>query len=621
MKKILQLLLLLFILFYQYESYAAVAMFKTDVDVEYGIIKGTITIASSKKEQVVLTPYDDMHILSDDTRVVYSKNTNSYVINIDELSPVVMSYIKHPAKHIDRINKDFISIYTSIIPYISNIEKAEVYLTMPEGFSGLISEFFSVDKIKDNTNTFLYTYNRLPKSIYLAASTNYTIKTVMQNNVKIFSLLFKEHEDLSYKILQKSAYYIEMYERLFEVKFPYDSFLVVEDVLPYGHAMDGMAVFGKAIIDKPFIYERSLGHEVLHQYFGSSIECNMKDGNFLEAVTTYFADYYYEKENRIKYRKDVLSEYEAYVGNNGFPLKDFEYNAGKKEQSVGYGKGLMVLHMAKNIVGEEAFMRGIRSFVKDKMFSSASWYDLLKYIGTDDDFYNTWILKNENIALFVDNIIYKDKQLSFNLVRKGGQQQLNVPFIHISNGEMKAGSFLTSIGGNNITYTLNDDNDTFILDGSYHLMRHLYTSELHPAFYYLFGSDDIVYAGLSNTDKLFRDVFPNIGEVVHIRKLNLHHIKNKNIIISLDNQIPANVAELLKDSINFTFDMGNTTYAVIRNPYSKGNKFIMFAFNASNTTLKRLIHYGSYSYISFKDNKLEDKKEEDSPYGIKIYGK
>ena len=68
MKKILQLLLL-FILFYQYESYAAVAMFKTDVDVEYGIIKGTITIASSKKEQVVLTPYDDMHILSDDTRV------------------------------------------------------------------------------------------------------------------------------------------------------------------------------------------------------------------------------------------------------------------------------------------------------------------------------------------------------------------------------------------------------------------------------------------------------------------------------------------------------------------------------------------------------------------------
>lgn len=620
MKKLLPVILL-FMLFTKYESYAAVAMFKTDVDADYGIIKGTITIASSKKEQVVLTPYDDMQILSDDARVKYSKKTDSYIINIDEFSPVILSYIKHPSKYIDRINKDFISIYTSVTPQITNITKAEIYLTMPEKFSGLLSEFFSLDKVKDSTNTFLYTYNRLPKNIYLAASKDYVIKNIMQNNVKIYSLLFKEHEKLSYKILQKSAYYIEMYENLFGVKFPYNSFMVVEDIMPYGHAMNGMAVFGKSIIDKPFIYERSLGHEVLHQYFGSSIECNMKDGNFLEAVTTYFADYYYEKENRIKYRKDIISEYEAYVGNNGFPLKDFQYNAGKKEQAIGYGKGLMVLHMAKNVVGEEAFMKGIRAFVKDKMFSSASWYDLLKYIGTDDDFYNTWILQNDNIALFIDNIVYKDKELSFNLIRKNGPKQVNVPFIHTSKGESKAGYFLTNIGSNNVTYKLYDDNDTFVIDSSYHLMRHLYTNELSPAFYYLFGSDDVVYAGLSSSDDLFNDIFGNITEVVHIRKLNIHHIKNKNIIISLDNQIPAHIAELFKGVVNFTFDMGNTTYAVVKNPYSKGNKFIMFAFNADKNTLKRLMHYGSYSYVSFKDNKLVNKKEENSPYGIKVYGK
>ena len=367
MRKIL--LFLIFIIFLTSKSYAAVTMIKSYVDADYGIIKGTITIASTKKEQVVIIPYDDMQILYDDRRVTYNKKAGKYIVEIDELSPVIISYIKHPSKYIDRITSNYVAIYSSIVPNISNIERAELYLTLPNGFQGLLSEFFSITPVKDKANTFLYIYNKMPKSIYLAASPDYIIKNVTQNNVKIYTLLFKEHEDLSYKLLQKSAYYIEMYEKLFSASFPYDSFMVVEDHMPYGHAMNAMAVFGKSIIDKPFVYDRSLGHEVLHQYFGSAIECSMTDGNFLEAITTYFSDYFYEKDDGIKYRKDILSEYEAYAGKKGFPLKEFEYNAGKLEQAVGYGKGLMVLHMAKNIVGEEAFMNGIRAFIKDKMYS------------------------------------------------------------------------------------------------------------------------------------------------------------------------------------------------------------------------------------------------------------
>ncbi len=618
MKKIL-LLLFVFTLLFQYKAISAVLLVKSEVNTDYGIIKGTITIASSKKEQVNLTLYEDMQIFTDDARVI--KQNDGYIVTVDELSPVILSYIKRPTQWVDRISDDFISIYSSIIPYISNIEKAEIYLTLPQGFSGLLSELFSVDEVSNKENTFCFTFNKMPKSIYLAAAKDYVIKTVIQNNVKIFTLLFKEHENLSYQILQKSAYYIEMYENLFNAKFPYDSFMVVEDELPFGHALNGMAVFGKAIIDKPFIYERSLGHEVLHQYFGSGIECSMKDGNFLEAITTYFSDYFYEKENRIDYRKGAVLEYTAYNNTGSKPLKDFVYNSSKKEQALGYGKGLMVLHMAKNIVGEDAFMNGIRAFIKDKMYSSASWYDLLSYIGTDDEFYNTWILQDENIALYIDNITYRDKELAFNIIIKGGHPQVLVPFIHIHNGEYKGGNILTNAGSNAVTYKLKDDNDTFIIDGSYHLMRYLYNSEITPAFNFIFGSDEVLYAGSRNTDKIFKDTFKNIEEVVHIRKLSLHHIKNKNIIISLENQVPANVAELLKGAYNFIFNMGETTYAVIKNPYSKGDKFIMFAFNADRNTLKRLNHYGTYSYIAFKDNNIVDKKEDKTLNGIKIYGK
>ena len=167
MRKIL--LFLIFILFLINKSYAAVAMIKSNIDADYGIIKGSITIASTKKEQVIIMPYDDMKILYDDRRVTYNEQANKYIVEIDELAPVIISYIKHPSKYIDRIKSDYIAVYSSIIPSISNIENAELYLTLPNGFYGLVSEFFSISQVKDKTNTFLYTYNNLPhfRAIFL----------------------------------------------------------------------------------------------------------------------------------------------------------------------------------------------------------------------------------------------------------------------------------------------------------------------------------------------------------------------------------------------------------------------------------------------------------------------
>ena len=71
----------------------------------------------------------------------------------------------------------------------------------------------------------LFTYNNPPKNIYFAASTNYIIKKVTQKNIDIYTLLFKEHENLSYKLLQKAAYYIEMYD--FEHSMEEDRYIAI----------------------------------------------------------------------------------------------------------------------------------------------------------------------------------------------------------------------------------------------------------------------------------------------------------------------------------------------------------------------------------------------------------
>ncbi len=616
MKKI-TLILLIFFAFYC-KSFAAIAMIKSEIDTNLNMIKGSITITSTKSEIITITLYENMQLLSDDKRITYNKNNNQYTITLDGLSPVILSYIKHINTEVDTINKDFISIYSSIVPAITNIEKAELYITMPENFQGLASQFVTYNQ---NENTILFTYNTLPKSIFFAASNNYIIKKITQKNIDIYTLLFKEHENISYKLLQKAAYYIEMYENLFSSHFPYHNFIIVEDINPYGHALPSMAVFGSSIIGKDFVAELSLGHEVLHQWFGAAIECNMVDGNFLEAITTYFADYFYEKDNRIKYRKDILTKYQAYAKNNNFPLKDFVYNASKKEQSIGYGKGLMVLHMAKNKVGEDAFMTGIRNFIKDKMYSTASWKDLLIYIGMNENFYNSWIKNNDDILININNIVFQNNTLNFDLIRKGGEEEINIPFSHISTNNTINGKFKTKKGINKIAYNLKSDNDTLIIDDRYDLMRALYPNEIAPSFDFLFGADNILFAESKNEDSYFKQIFTNINETIHIRKLSLHHLKDKNIIISMENTVPQSVASILKNNLNFTFEIGNTTYKIISNPYSQGDKFIMFSFNATKESLLKLTHYGSYSYITLNNNTVTAKEKYTTPNGIKIFGR
>ncbi len=610
--------ILLIILAFYYKSFAAAAIIKSEIDINLNMIKGSITIASTKAETVTVSLYDDMQLLCNDKRIKYNKNSKEYIISLDGLSSVIFSYIKNITSKTDTISKDFISVYSSIIPVVTNIENAELYINIPENFQGLASQFVTYSQ---NKNIMVFTYNNLPKSIYFAASTNYIIKKITQKNIDIYTLLFKEHENLSYKLLQKAAYYIEMYENLFSSHFPYHNFIIAEDVNPYGHALASIAVFGSAIIDKDFIAERSLGHEVLHQWFGAAIECSMTDGNFLEAVTTYFSDYFYEKDDRIKYRKEILTKYQAYAAEKSFPLKYFMYNAGKKEQSIGYGKGLMVLHMAKNKAGDDAFMTGIRKFISDKLYSTASWKDLLAYIGMDDDFYRNWIHNKDDIILSVNNAVFQDNTLAFNLIRKGGEEEVDIPFTHISENHTVTGKFKTKKGVNQIMYNLKSDNDTFIIDDRYDLMRTLYPAEIAPSFDYLFGADEILFAGNKNENKLFERVFPNIKETVHIRKLSIHHLKDKNIIIAMENIVPQTVAELFKSKLIFAFEIGNTTYKVVRNPYSQGDRFIMFSFNHTKESLNKLTHYGSYSYITLNKNEVTAKEKNTMPNGIKIFGR
>ncbi len=60
--------------------------------------------------------------------------------------------------------------------------------------------------------------------------------------------------------------------------------------------MPTYTLLGQDIVRLPFIVETSLGHEILHQWFGNLVYIDYEKGNWAEGLTTYLADHLYEEQ-------------------------------------------------------------------------------------------------------------------------------------------------------------------------------------------------------------------------------------------------------------------------------------------------------------------------------------
>ncbi len=78
-------------------------------------------------------------------------------------------------------------------------------------------------------------------------------------------------------------------------EYPFDGFSVVASPLPTGFGMPTLTYLGAQVIRLPFIRDTSLGHEVLHNWWGNSVYPDYARGNWAEGLTTFMADYAYKE--------------------------------------------------------------------------------------------------------------------------------------------------------------------------------------------------------------------------------------------------------------------------------------------------------------------------------------
>lgn len=200
------------------------------------------------------------------------------------------------------------------------------------------------------------------------------------------ALLRTPDPTLAWRYLQATRRYLALYES-FLPPFPYRSFALVENAWETGYGMPGFTLLGSEVLRFPWILSSSYPHELLHNWWGNSVYVPSDAGNWSEGLTTLLADHLFAEQRGegAEYRRDALRRFTDFVTPaNDLTLAAFTERTDAATEAVGYGKAMMVLHMVRRAVGDEAFKAGLKRFAEAHRFQRATWTDLGAAFGKPD---------------------------------------------------------------------------------------------------------------------------------------------------------------------------------------------------------------------------------------------
>ncbi|MBI5849059.1 MAG: ChaN family lipoprotein [Nitrospirae bacterium] len=457
----------------------------------------------------------------------------------------------------------------------------------------------------------------------------YAVSRERHRAVDVYTYFFPEDRELAGGYLEHAKKYIAMYEDLIG-PFPYKRFSVVENILPTGYSMPTFTLPGRDVVRLPFIVETSLGHEILHQWFGNAVSVDRQGGNWSEGLTTYLADYQYEemKGKGAEYRKQILVNYQSAISpEKDFALKDFISRIDRATASLGYGKTAMVFHALKGLLGEDMFRKSLKEFFGKNRFRQASWTDLqtaFEIVSAKklDWFFNQWVEEKAVLAFEIKDVMVRYEgskaHISFGVSQETARRFQLPVLLKTDKGDMRA---IFDVGKESSSFEVEttDMPLELVFDEQYDLFRKLTNDEIAPVLARLLGDPNRIFVLPKDREKAYDD----LGDILKANgftakkedDLNYEDIKRSSLLVPHD-------AELLK-RLYAKVDMPEGDFALVmkQNPYSRKSVIAIFsAASAADTGkyLKRVTHYGKYSTLAFKNSRNITKAIDKSEQGIRV---
>lgn len=219
------------------------------------------------------------------------------------------------------------------------------------------------------------------------------------HTIAIRTYFHEELQPLAAGYLEAAARFIARYSS--EIgPYPYSCFSIVSSPLPTGFGMPSLTYLGRDVLRLPFIKDTSLGHEVLHNWWGNGVYIDFSRGNWSEGLTTFMSDYAYKEASNPDTARDMrhgwLRDYAALSPGSERPLVEFRARFHSASSVIGYGKAAMMFFALRERLGEDRWRAAVREFWERYRFRTASFDELAGIfirVGDDDlsDFFAHWL--------------------------------------------------------------------------------------------------------------------------------------------------------------------------------------------------------------------------------------
>ncbi|MFC1826833.1 ChaN family lipoprotein [Thermodesulfobacteriota bacterium] len=452
----------------------------------------------------------------------------------------------------------------------------------------------------------------------------------------LVAYFFPEDQELAAEYLEKARQYLDRYEKMLG-PYPYKRFSIVENRLPTGFAMPTFTLLGQAVVRLPFIVDTSLGHEVLHAWFGNGVRMSSQEGNWVEGLTTYLADQAFaaDKKREIPYRKEQLVKYQSYVRPDmDLTLRDFSnvghgHSKGRPARAVGYNKSSMFFHMLQNKVGPEVFTSSLRDFYKRLKYKSAGWSDLQTSFesisGMElNDFFSQWLDRNDVPEILIQQLEVKNNDgypvLSFDIVQKNNSPYaLELSLIIKTSSEEIQKTLSVSESSHTFEIPLTSVPETLIVDPEYDVMRALTPTELPPTWSRFLGAAKKLAILPSEEHRTFFEPLLKQLEDVEGQILMEDEVTDKDLaensllFLGTEGRVSRSLFAIPDHPA------GGFTLDVRINPLNADQAAVLVSSANEEQVEKaaaKLRHYGKYSYLSFKDGRIRDKRIAETDIGI-----
>ncbi|SHO48827.1 ChaN family lipoprotein [Desulfopila aestuarii] len=614
-------------------------------DCERGLLTGTSRIEVKAGETLALDSsgltITGILLKRQDTTAMEGTFTSGTTIIVDanpKPQELFVSYTYQAgANDQNLITSDAITLLSGWYPKPKRKMHYQLSASLPEGFTAISeSETFPLAR-KGNIVT--AALHQPLSSIHFAAARYDTAQITVRNNLRVHTLFFPEDRALANDYLKKARGYIIRYEK--EIgPYPYGYYAVVANRNPTGLGMPTFTLLGQAVLRLPFIKDTSLGHEIIHSWFGNSVDVDPSQGNWCEGLTSYLADHAFRTDEGegAAYRKEAILNYLSYVHEtNVIPLSDF-IDAGHSQpealarRAVGYSRGMMLFHELHERLGHAHFMNGLRAFYAQHQHGSATWNDLRlafaeRSHGVDlSQFFTERLQRTDIPAFHAEQIEVLTRPtgnlLTFTLVQETEKPySLSIPVVVSTPNSTYPFTVTSDKERTEVELQLPERPLAFTLDPDSALLRRLDPPERPAIWSDFLGSERRLAILASRQDE---PIFHPLLEILRNNNLQVKYddeVKNSDLrdadllLLGLNQQsVRTLFASPSHPKKGFTLD-------VRRNPLTSQHVAILVSSSSTAETAavaNRLSHYGKYGFLHFSQGRLTEKRIPESKNGVHI---